>query len=69
MILPIKMEIKSIDQKLNLIENELISLKLILMKIAQKKKQQLLQLEGSLEGIKVTEEDMAEAKRSLFKYN
>ncbi len=63
------MEIKSIDQKLNLIENELISLKLILMKIAQKKKQQLLQLEGSLEGIKVTEEDMAEAKRSLFKYN
>ena len=61
------MEEIEISNKVNLIEKELFSLKLLLLKLSQKKKQENLCLEGSLKGINMTEEDIEESKLSLFK--
>ena len=55
------------NKKLDTLGNEIISLKLLLMKLLQKKKLESLRLEGSLNGIEVSEEDIEEAKTSLFK--
>ena len=63
--MPTSMEI---DKKLNLIENEIDSLKAKVMKLSQGKKQEkIIKLEGTLKGLSVTEEDIEEAKKSLFK--
>ena len=65
MEMPTTMEI---DKKLNLIENEIDSLKAEVMKLSQGEKQgKIIKLEGALEGISVTEKDIEEAKKSLFK--
>jgi len=56
-----------VNKKLDTLGNEIISLKLLLMKLLQKKKLESLRLEGSLNGIEVSEEDIEEAKTSLFK--
>ncbi|MBS3082196.1 hypothetical protein J4416_04705 [Candidatus Pacearchaeota archaeon] len=61
------MEEIEISNKVNLIEKELFSLKLLLLKLSQKKKQENLCLEGRLKGINITEEDIEESKFSLFK--
>ena len=57
----------NVNKKLDTLGNEIISLKLLLMKLLQKKKLESLRLEGSLNGIEVSEEDIEEAKTSLFK--
>ena len=55
-------------QKLNKLENEIVALKILLMKFLQKKKLESLRLEGSLEGIEINEEDIKKAKESLFNH-
>ena len=55
-----------ISKKFDNLESEIVSLKLLLLKLIQNKKQKSLRLEGSLEGISVSEEDIKEAKNSLF---
>ncbi len=57
----------NVNKKLDMLENEILSLKLLLMKLLQKKKLESLRLEGSLNGIEVSEDDIEEAKTSLFK--
>ena len=54
------------NKKLDTLENEILSLKLLLMKLLQKKKLESLRLGGALSEIKVSEEDIEEAKTSLF---
>ena len=61
------MEEMEIIKKVDFLEKELFSLKLLLLKLSQKKKQENLCLEGSLKGINMTEEDIEESKLSLFK--
>ena len=61
------MEQISLNKKLDTLENEILSMKLLLMKLVQKKKAETLQLEGVLGNIDVSEEDIAEAKSSMFK--
>ena len=57
-----------IEVKLNSIEEEISSLKAMVIKLAQEKKHnKILKLEGALKGISVTEEDIENAKKSLFR--
>jgi len=56
-----------ISKRVDNLGKELFSLKLLLLKLSQKKKQENLCLEGSLKGINMTEEDIEESKLSLFK--
>ena len=54
-----------IEEKLNFIEKEISELKLIVMQqIAPKTK---VSLKGSLKGLKIEENEIEEAKKSLFK--
>ena len=57
-----------INKKLTLIEGEINSLKSMVIKLSQSKKQnKILKLEGTLNGLSVTENDIENAKKSLFK--
>jgi len=61
-----KME-KNIYKELEEIKNEIKSLKALL--IQEHKQKQIISLRGLLRGIKVSDEEIDEAKRSLFKVN
>ncbi|MEK6792597.1 MAG: hypothetical protein AABX96_03635 [Nanoarchaeota archaeon] len=61
------MEEVEIIKKVDFLEKELFSLKLLLLKLSQNKRKKPLHLEGSLNGIKVTEEEIEDSKISLFK--
>ena len=57
-----------INKKLTLIEGEIKSLKSMVIKLSQSKTQnKILKLEGTLNGLSVTENDIENAKKSLFK--
>ena len=53
--------------ELKKIENEIQNLKILIIKTRQMPKQ-IVSLKGMLKGITVTEEDIKEAKKSLFKF-
>lgn len=55
---------ESIYKKLGKIESEIQSLKVL---IFPQKSKEVISLKGLLKGIKITEEEIEEAKRSLFK--
>ncbi len=57
------METQLITKKLEVIENELNNLKTIVL---VKPHKGIAKIEGMLEGLKVTDEDIALAKKSLF---
>ena len=59
------MDVQAIYPKLDVIENEIKSLKLLILQHQKPKK--LVSLRGMLKGVKITEEDFEEAKKSLFK--
>ena len=57
-----------LNKKLETIENEVYSLKSMLLKIVQEPKpKKIVKIKGLLKGISVSEEDIEEAKKSLFK--
>ena len=57
-----------ISRKLSSIENEINTLKAMVLKLSQgKKHNSILQLEGALKGVSVSEKDIESAKKSLFK--
>lgn len=58
-------ETSEISAELKKIENDIDSLKILMMK-SRSKPRKIAKLEGSL-SIKITEEDIEEAKKSLFK--
>ena len=58
---------EAVEKKMNNIEREIISLKLLLMKLSQKKKKESVSINGLLKGVTVTEEDLKEANDSLFR--
>ena len=56
------------EKKLGEIESELYSLKSIILKLIQQPEQKkIVKLKGLLKGIKVTEQDIKQSKKSLFK--
>jgi hypothetical protein len=57
---------KEIYPTLKKIESEIQVLKLLIIK-SKKTPKKIVKLEGALEGIKVSEEEIEEAKRALFK--
>ena len=61
------MEELKISKKVENLEKEIFSLKLLLLKLSQNKKHENLHLEGSLKGVNVAEEDIEYSKISLFK--
>ena len=58
---------EKINQKLDLIENEIINLKSIIISIIQQKPKKILHLKGLLKGLSVNENEIKKAKKSLFK--
>ena len=60
------MEQKLITKKLENLEKELHNLKTIIL---IKSKKNLISLKGMLKNIKITEEEIKEAKSSLFNYS
>lgn len=54
-----------IEEKLENIEKEITELKTIILKSGKPKKK--VSLKGILKGVKIEEEDMLEAKQSIFK--
>ena len=57
-----------INKKLELLENEVTDIKSMLIRLSQSPKdRKIVSLKGLLKGIKVEENDIEEAKRSLFK--
>lgn len=59
---------EAINKKLDFIENEITSLKSIVIKVIQQQKpKKILHLKGILEGTSVTEKDIKKAKNSLFR--
>lgn len=57
-----------VHKRLDTIEDEIISLKSMIIKISQQRKtNQIVHLKGVLKGMAVTKEDINEAKKSLFK--
>lgn len=58
------------EKKLNEIENEIVSLKTIMIQaIQQPLQKQIISLKGILKGISVSEEDIKKAKESLFNFD
>lgn len=58
----------NINKKLESLENEITNLKSMIIKLAQSPRQRdIVKLKGLLKGIGVDEEDIQEAKSSLFK--
>lgn len=63
-----KMEDKYMSQKLDKIEEEIVKLKVLLaVALHTKKKKKLASLKGILNNIDIKDEDVEEAKKSLFK--
>ena len=61
-------DLQNVNKKLETIEGELYNLKSMLIKtIQQPEPKQLLTLKGLLKGLKVNENEIVEAKSSLFK--
>ena len=61
-------DLQNVNKKLETIEDELYNLKSMLIKtIQQPETKRLLTLKGLLKGLKVNEDEIEEAKRSLFK--
>ena len=59
--------IQNMNKKLETIEDELYSLKSIIIRVIQQPEpKQILALKGLLKGIQVNEGDIEEAKKSLF---
>ena len=58
---------EEIYPELKKIENEIQNLKILIIKTQQMPKQ-VVSLKGMLKGITVTEEDIKEVKKSLFKF-
>ena len=57
-----------INKKLEAMENEITNLKSMIIKISQSPKQRkIVELKGLLKGFKIDDEDIAEAKATLFK--
>mgnify|MGYP001595994387 CR=1 FL=1 len=57
-----------INKKLELLENEVTDIKSMLIRLSQSpQNRKIVSLKGLLKGIKVEENDIEEAKRSLFK--
>ncbi|MBI2654519.1 hypothetical protein HYX02_06990 [Candidatus Woesearchaeota archaeon] len=57
-----------INKKLEALENEISSIKSMLIRLSQSpQNRKIVSLKGLLGGIKVDEEDIEEAKKSLFK--
>ncbi len=58
----------NIYKKIEAIEEEILNLKSVIIKISQlPKKRKVISLKGLLKGIKVDEKDIEEAEKSLFK--
>jgi len=53
--------------KLSKIEHEIEALKMLILKIPETPRE-VVSLRGLLKGAKITEDDIKEAKQSLFKY-
>jgi len=62
----VEAEAKEIYPILKKIESEIQVLKLLIIK-SRKVPKKIVKLEGALKGIKVSEEEIEEAKRALFK--
>jgi len=61
----IKMDI---NKKLEMLENEVSDIKSMLIRLSQSPQdRKIVSLKGMLKGIKVEDEDIEEAERSLFK--
>ncbi|RLJ02786.1 MAG: hypothetical protein DRP10_00205 [Candidatus Aenigmatarchaeota archaeon] len=60
------MKLEQIYPELEEIKNEIRSLKILIIQSRQTPKQ-IVSLRGALKGIKVSEEDIEEAKKSVFK--
>ena len=61
-------QVYDINKKLDMIEDEIASLKSMIIKISQQpKSKKMLKLKGLLKGISISEEDIEEAKKSLLK--
>ncbi|MBI1934835.1 hypothetical protein HYS31_00185 [Candidatus Woesearchaeota archaeon] len=59
-----------LKKKLASIENEIDRLKAMVINPSQsKKRKKIIKLEGLWKGVHVTEEDIEDAKKSLFKYD
>ena len=57
-----------VSKKLNLIEKELVDLKLLVISLSKmKEKNKILKIEGSFKGIYIHDSDIEKAKKSLFK--
>ncbi len=61
------MKQEEIYPELKKIENEIQNLKILIIRTQQMPKR-VVSLKGMLKGITVTEEDIEEAKKSLFKF-
>jgi len=61
------MKLEQIYPELEEIKNEIRSLKILIIQSRQTPKQ-IVSLRGALKGIKVSEEDIEEAKKSVFKF-
>jgi len=61
------MKEEGIYPELKKIENEIQNLKILIIRTQQMPKR-VVSLKGMLKGITVTEEDIEEAKKSLFKF-
>ncbi len=61
------MENQQFYNKLNNIEEELIKLRLQLASNVHKEHKKVVSLKGILKGVRVEEEDIKKAKKSLFK--
>ncbi len=60
-------DVAEISDELKRIENDLDALKILVLK-SRNKPRKIAKLEGSL-SIEITEEDIEEAKKSLFKFS
>lgn len=58
---------ESVNKKLDAIENEILSLKSMIIQTIQQKPKLVLKIKGVLKGISVSKEDIEKAKKSLFK--
>jgi hypothetical protein len=63
-----KPETREIYPELKKIENEIQILKILFMKY-RKMPKKAVKLEGALKGVKIEEEDIEEAKKSIFKFS
>jgi hypothetical protein len=60
-------DVKKVSEKLDAVQKDLDFLKLNLAKSLQTQPKKLVSLKGILKGLKVDDEDIKRAKKSLFK--